>query len=165
MWTYNVSQLIASPTVTQQTANLMQVRLLTGDVLASDQQQQDEEINWQISQYSTIYGAAAACCRSLAAKYARMVDIVQGEMRTLYSARTKRYSDMARDLEMRGLRGAPPYAGGISVNDKTQVADDPDRVPPDFNRGQFDDLVLGGVGQQMPTPGEPDQENPEGWGS
>lgn len=144
----------------------MQVRRLVGDVLAGDQQMQDEEINWQITQYSTVYGAAGACCRMLAAQLARKVDTVQGELRTMYSAQTKRYLALAEDLEMRGLRGVVPYAGGISVTDKVNVAQDPDRAPPEFNKHQFDDLLpVGPVGEQTPTPGSPDLSSSDGWGS
>jgi hypothetical protein len=41
-WTYDPSQMGSSP--------MMQVRYLVGDTLATDQQVQDEEINFAISQ-------------------------------------------------------------------------------------------------------------------
>lgn len=152
VWSYNVAQL-ADPT----NGTLYQIRRLIGDVLSGDQQLQDEEIIWTASRFGSIYGAAAECCRDIAAQYARKVDTVQGELRTLYSQQTKRYMVMAADLEARGIgRGAMPYAGGISNADKTNIAQNPDRVPPDFQRGQFDDVLLGTVGEQSPTPGVPD---------
>jgi hypothetical protein len=157
MWTYEPTLVATSP--------LFQARRLIGDVLPGDQQLQDEEILWTMGRYSTIYGACAELCRDLASQFARKVDTVQGELRIMYSSQTKRYAAMAADFEMRALRGAVPYAGGISVTDKTNVASDPDRVPPDFNRGQFDDLILGSVGQQTPTPGSPDTETFDGAGS
>jgi hypothetical protein len=158
MWTY-IPQQIA-------TSSLYQVRRIIGDVLVGDQQLQDEEVSWIIGRYSTIYGAAAECCRSIAAQFARKVDTVQGELRIMYSAQTKRYMDMARDFEARGLRGVVPYSGGISVADKVNNAQDPDRVPPEFNKHQFDDLLpVGPVGEQTPTPGSPDNQNSDGWGS
>lgn len=150
-WTYDVTQLATSA--------LMQARRLIGDVLTGDQQLQDEEINWTIGQYSNVYLGAAACCRNIAAQFSRQVDLVQGELKTNYSQRAKSYMAMAKDFEARGLAtGAiPPPAGGISIADKTANVEDPDRVPPDFNRGQFDDLLpVGPVGQQTPTPGAPD---------
>lgn len=132
----------------------MQIRRLIGDVLTGDQQLQDEEIAWAASRYTTIYGAAADCCRDIAAQFARKVDTVQGELRTLYSAQTKRYMDLARDFESRALRGAAPYAGGISNADKQNVVDNTDRAPPDFLRGQFDDLLPEHpIGQQSNTEG------------
>jgi hypothetical protein len=148
-WSYSPSQLA--------TSTLYQIRRLIGDVLPGDQQLQDEEITWTAGRFTTVYGAAAECCRDIAAQFARKVDTVQGELRTMYSAQTKRYMDMARDFEMRGLRGAMPYAGGISSMDKNNVANDTDRVPPDFVRGQFDDLLpVAPTGQQTNTSSTPD---------
>lgn len=139
------------------TSKLMQVRYLLGDTLIGDQQMQDEEINYAISQYTTIFGAAADLARALAMKFARQVDVVQGELKTNYSARSKQYFALARDLENRGLRGLLPYAGGISNTDKEQNVEDADRAPPSFNRGQFDDLLpVGPVGEQTPLGSSPD---------
>lgn len=140
------------------TSTLMQIRRLIGDVLAGDQQIQDEEINWTAGRYATIYGAAAECCRNLGVQFARQVDTVQGELKTNYSNRSKQYFALARDLEVRGQRGLLPYAGGISASDKDTVAENSDRVPPAFNRGQFDDLLpVGPVGEQTPMLSPPDQ--------
>ena len=77
-WSYNVGQI--------STSALFQVRRLIGDVLAADQQLQDEEINWTLGRFSSIYGAAAECCRDIAAQFARKVDTVQGELRTSSNA-------------------------------------------------------------------------------
>lgn len=151
MWTYNVAQIATSP--------LFQIRRLIGDVLIGDQQMQDEEINWTVGRYSTVYGAAAECARSLGFQLARQVDTVQGELKTNYSNRSKQYFALARDLEVRGQRGLLPYAGGISVTDKDNVAQDTDRTPPAFNRSQFDDtLPVGPVGEQTTTGSPPDVE-------
>jgi len=148
-WTYLPQQLA--------TSSLMQIRRLIGDVLPGDPQLQDEEINWTATRFSTIYGAAAECCRDIAAQFARKVDTVQGELRTLYSQQTRRYMAMAVDLEQRGLRGAMPYAGGISAADKNNVANDSDRVPPDFVRGEWDNLLpVGPAGQQTNATSQPD---------
>lgn len=139
------------------TSSLMQVRRLIGDVLSADQQLQDEEINWEISRFSTIYGAAAECCRTIASQFARQVDLVQGQLKTNYSRRSVRYEQLAKDLEQRGLRGVIPYAGGIGIADKNTNEGNSDRVPPDFNRGMFDNLYPEfPVGNQTPTPGAPD---------
>lgn len=135
----------------------MQVRRLIGDVLPGDQQTQDEEITWAIGRYSTIYGAAAECARNLGFQLARQVDLVQGELKNNYSQRSRQYFALAKDLEIRGQRGVMPYAGGISIADKTTNVEDTDRVPPEFVRHQFDDLLpVGPVGEQTPTPGSPD---------
>lgn len=152
-WTYDPTQLLNGPNT-----QLMQVRYLIGDTMPGKQQVQDEEILFSISQYPNVNAAAAQVCRALAAKYATQVDLVQGELKTNYSQMSRRYAQIAADLERRGLT-VVPIAGGVSLTDKANVAQDTDRVPPDFNRGQFDDLLpVGPVGQQTPTPGMPDSD-------
>lgn len=148
VWTYDPTQLATSP--------LMQIRRLIGDVLPGDQQMYDDEIVYTNSQYNSVYSAAAECCRNLAFQFARKVDTVQGELKTNYSNQSKQYMLLSINLENRGFRGALPYAGGISNSDKQNVASNPDRVPPSFNREQFDDLLLGDTGNQTPTPAAPD---------
>ena len=149
-WTYDPTQL--------DTSTLMQVRNIIGDVYIGDQQLQDEEINWNISRFSNFYSAAAECCRDIAARYARKVDTVQGELRILYSAQNKAFQSMATRFDTLGMmRGATPYAGGISAADKNNVAQDSDRVPPDFVRAQWDDILpVGPVGQQTNVTSQPD---------
>lgn len=151
-WTYDAGQI--------NTSQLMMARYLIGDTIQAKQQLQDEEIQFSLGQYTTIYGACAEMCRSLAMRYATSVDLVQGELKTNYSQISKVYAARAADFEMRGLRGLVPYAGGISINDKANVTQDTDRVPPDFNKGQFDDqLPVSPVGQQTPTPSLPDTDS------
>lgn len=142
-WTYDPA-LIA-------TSQLMQVRRLIGDTNDKEQQLYDQEINWTISQRGDVYGAAADCCRQLAAKYSRDVDTVQGELHRMYSARQRAYSERAREMETissyRG-RGAP-YAGGISEADKRTIESNSDRVPPQFNIGMTDNWQpVGPVGNE-----------------
>ena len=155
-WTYDADRISSYP--------LYQVRRLIGDVLYGEQQMQDEEINWFLAQYSNIWTAASACAASLAAQFSRMVDTVQGDLRTLYSQRAKNYSMMAGRLEQQGkARGtAYAFAGGISQSDKAARAQDTDRVPPNFVIGMGDDLLPESpVGVQTPsapapnTPGTP----------
>jgi len=151
VWTFDPTQVSATP--------LYQVRSLIGDIINSDQQLPDSTIDWAISNYSNIWLAGAECCRMLAAQFSRKVDTVQGEIRTLYSQQSKNYKMMALDLEQRGLlRGASmPYAGGISISDKTTQVEDTDRVPPQFNLAWGDNLLpVGPAGQQTPTPGSPE---------
>jgi len=153
-WTYNPSQI--------NTSSLYQVRYLIGDTLEGDQQLMDQEINFSIASYSNVTLAAADCCRALQGKFARLVDLVQGELKTNYSNKAKAYFAKAIDLEQRGLirGGAMPYAGGISIDDKMNRVLNPDRVPPQFNLLMFDDLLPESpVGNQTPFPGSPDSGN------
>lgn len=134
-WTYNPTLIAIVP--------LYQVRRLIGDTLEADQQMQDQEILWQITQYGNIYSAASACARSLAAQFARLVDTIQGELRTLYGQKAKNYLAIAATLEAqgKGRSGALAYAGGISQTDKSNQVVDTDRVPPQFNLMMDDNLL------------------------
>lgn len=147
-WTYDPGSI--------STVQLYQVRRLIGDVLYAEQQMQDQEILWALTQFSNIYTAAGSCARSLGAQFARLVDTVQGEMRTLYGQKSKNYMVLAASLESqgKGRSGALAYAGGISGSDKSNQVSNTDRVPPQFNLMMHDDLLpTGPVGNQ--TPGMP----------
>lgn len=123
--------------------SLYTVRQLIGDTIQSDQQLQDQQILWAIGEYSNEWLAAAECCRNIAAYYSRLVDTVEGTLRTLYSSRTKRYQSLAADLEQRGFArgGTTVYAGGISITDKQNVVANTDRVPPNFVIAMYDNLL------------------------
>ncbi len=138
-WTYDPTQIASS--------SLYQVRRLIGDIFSGEQLMVDEEINFAIGLYpSSVYLAAAECCRQLSAGFARQVDIVQGELKTNHSQKSKRYAELAVDMQSRGMArgGVMPYVGGISVTDKNAVAADPDRVAPAFNIGMDDNLTSPG---------------------
>jgi len=136
-WTYDSTAL--------RTNTLYQVRRLVGDVLASDQQLQDEEIRFAISLYSNVYLAAAECCREIAAQYSRKVNTVQGAsgLQTNYSQQAIAYTLRAKELENRGMArgGTMPYMGGISIADKVAQQNDTDRVQPSFIIGMDDNLL------------------------
>lgn len=58
------------PTVSQRD----QIRFLIGDTDSADAQFTDEEIAWQLSQWSDVYDAAASCAEVLAGRYAKKAD-------------------------------------------------------------------------------------------
>jgi hypothetical protein len=123
--------------------DLYTVRDMIGDVRQSDQLLQDQQILAQIAIYSNVFLAAAGCCRSIAAFYGRDVDLVEGQLKTNWSNRTRMYRQLAIDLEQRGMSrgGAAAYAGGISLTDKQNNVANTDRTPPQFVIGMFDDLL------------------------
>lgn len=152
-WSYNVAALATTP--------LFQVRRLIGDVKTGDQLIQDEEINWELTQWPNIYLAAAASARAIAAQFSREVDIVQGELKTNYSNKAKAFEALAQRMDVIGgaRSGGALYAGGISQADKASNVLDTDRTPPAFNRGEFDNyLPESPVGQQTPdaSPSQPE---------
>lgn len=153
-WGYDASLIATSP--------LMQVRRLLGDTLSSDQQVQDEEITWSLSRWN-IYGATAEMALALSFQLARQVDVVQGELKTNFSNRSKQYAALARQMKLLSNTSAMPYSGAVSIADKINVQSDTDRPPPDFQRGQFDDnLPVGQVGQQTQSFSLPDSSAPQG---
>lgn len=133
VWSYNPAQLPANTT--------FQVRLLIGDTVQTDQQFQDEEIVFTLSKRASIYGAAADLCRALASKFSRKADTMDRDMRTQYSAIARNYLSMANSYSARASSASVPYAGGISVSDKQQQEQNPDRVQPAFNVGMQDNYI------------------------
>ena len=137
-WTYNASD-PSSPKD--------QVRLLIGDTIetpASMQLLQDEEILALLSlNDDDPLAAAVAAARSLAARFARYVDEVTGDLQRKYSQRFRQFMDLADDLSESAndpLRSRPiPYCGGISIADIQAHDEDEDRYPDIFKIGETDD--------------------------
>lgn len=130
-WSYNPATIATTPKD--------QVRLLVGDVKEKEPQLQDEELAVAMTLAgSNIYAQAAAAARLIAARYAREVDAVQGELRQMFSARMTRYLTMAKLWEAKldvDPTAAMPSAGGISVADKNSNRDNGDATRPSFWRG------------------------------
>lgn len=135
-WSYNIENLATAPKD--------QVRLLIGDTLTTDQQLQDEEINYLLTTRGSLYGTAAECCRSLQAKFSRSVDQAAGASKTMYSQLAKAYGVKAAEFESKAaMSGAGlPYSGGISVTDKLAQERNTDRVSPQFQVGMDDNEFL-----------------------
>ena len=135
-WTYDVSDIATSA--------LDQVRFILGDTVPSDPQLQDEEINFVLTQRSSVYGAAAMCCRSLATKYARSADEKAGDSQVWYSQIAKGYALRAIELEAAAAASGTsviPFAGGVSVTDANNRAGNLDLVQPQFNIGMMDSVL------------------------
>lgn len=148
-WTYDPGSIAKKPKD--------QVRRLIGDVIQNDQQIADEEINFALTQRSSVYGAAAECCRYISSQFSRKVDVVAqaaggGALKTNYSAQAKAYLQMAIQFDGRAAMtgGGLPYAGGTSVTDKQAMEQDTDRVAPQFNIGMEDNyLPVGPIGNEV----------------
>lgn len=113
------------------------VRLLIGDTDTNDQQLQDGEISWFLSQAggSALQGAIAAC-RALQAKYARLADTTVDDVQVRASQRRDGYRALIASLQAQAATSpsALPYCGGISIADKAAREADTDRVEPFFTR-------------------------------
>ncbi len=145
-WTYNPALLSSS--------DLYQIRLLIGDTQQGDKLLADTEITFTRTQYSNNWLAGAACCRAIALKLARAVDISEGGLRKTYSQKSKAYQLLAVKLEADGYaKGAiGGYAGGISRQDVQTQDQNTDRVQPEFTIGWTDNMVVpvGPVGHIAP---------------
>ena len=153
-WTYGLSDLATSPKD--------QVRLTIGDTVSTDPQLQDEEIGFFVTLRSSIDGAAAECCRTLATQYSRSADTAGGDQKVSYSQLAKAYALRALQFDAQAaMAGAGlPYAGGISVTDKQLNENDPDRVSPEFSRGMFDsNLPLGQLAVEAPDSGDNEESS------
>ena len=114
---------------------------MVGDTDTNEQQLTDEEVNFWIDNSGGTMFAAAKCCRSLAAEYARRVDKSIGPASIAVSQRQQHYADLGDYWQQQAATfiAIEPYAGGISVSDKQTIDEDSDRVTPAFVIG-WDDV-------------------------
>lgn len=138
-WSYDPADLDTETSPGQ----LNVVRLLVGDNQTDDQQMQDEEVVFALSQNgNNVYQSAVYCCRLLASKYARMVNTqLDGALQAEYSDRAKQYITLAVQLGEMAKKvsggGLGIFAGGVSVADMGVAEQNTDRVKPAFQIGQF----------------------------
>ncbi len=120
------------------------VRFLIGDTDSTSEQLSDEEVNHTLTESSSsVYPAAILCADSLIAKYSRLMDKNIGDLKISWSQRVEHYKGLRTTLRDRlAIRSATPYAGGISVSDKSSVKLDTDRTKPAFARGMHDNTVV-----------------------
>ena len=141
-WSYSVADL----NTTTSSGRLNTVRLLVGDTDTSDQLVQNEEIIFALSQVGdNVYYAGSWVCRTIAAKFSRMVDTqLDGALQANYSDRSKQFQQLAIQIEAQGKKTSGKslgvFGGGISVMDVTAARGNTDRVKPAFTIGQFDNV-------------------------
>lgn len=137
-WSYDSSNLSESTA----SGRLNIVRLLIGDTDTTDEQIQDEEVLFALSQGNdNVYVASAWACRVLASKYSRMVDTsLDGALSTKYSDLSKQYTTRAESLEYQGKKSSAAIgilAGGITKTSINAVRANTDRVEGSFRRDRF----------------------------
>lgn len=144
-WSYSPSDL----NTTTASGRLNTVRLLVGDTDSSDPLAQNEEILFALSQTgNNVYYAAVWICRTVAAKFSRMVTTtLDGALSASYSDKAKQYNLLAIQIEAQGKKTSGKAlgvsAGGISVAAMGVANSDPDRVMPAFAVNQFDNTEAG----------------------
>lgn len=144
-WSYSPSDL----NTTTASGRLNTVRLLVGDTDSADTLAQNEEILFALSQTgNNVYYAAVWICRTIAAKFSRMVTTtLDGALSANYSDKAKQYNQLAVQIEAQGKKTSGKAlgvsAGGISVSAMGVANSDPDRVKPAFSVRQFDNTEAG----------------------
>lgn len=144
-WSYSPSDL----NTTTASGRLNTVRLLVGDTDSADPLAQNEEVLFALSQTgNNVYYAAVWICRTIAAKFSRMVTTtLDGALSANYSDKAKQYNQLAVQIEAQGKKTSGKAlgisAGGISVAAMGVANSDPDRVKPAFSVRQFDNTEAG----------------------
>lgn len=137
-WSYDAGDL----STTTDAGRINSVRLLVGDTDTNDQQTQNEEVTFALSQTNNnVYYAAAWVARTIAAQYSRRVtQDLSGALSANYSDLIGHYTNLAETLEHQGKKAGAVVgvkAGGVSISTIDNVRQDTDRVPPSFRRDRF----------------------------
>lgn len=144
-WSYSPSDL----NTTTASGRLNTVRLLVGDTDSADPLAQNEEVLFALSQTgNNVYYAAVWICRTIAAKFSRMVTTtLDGALSANYSDKAKQYNQLAVQIEAQGKKTSGKAlgisAGGISVAAMYVANATTDRVKPAFSVRQFDNTEAG----------------------
>lgn len=129
-WTYNPASL--------STSALFRVRFLSGDNETTDQQVEDEEINYFLTQTSDEKLVAAMVCEHLARKFSRMCDKTIGSLSVSAGARATAYAKRAAELRAEASILSDIFVGGVSISGKDALDNDADAVQPTFRVGMDD---------------------------
>jgi len=117
------------------------VRFLIQDTDQADYFLEDAELDWLISEESTVKAAASRAAKAIATQFARLADTDIESVSVKYSQKQRQYLQMATRLEIEAASGsgvASPDVNGVSISDMESVREDDDRPNDRFYRGQFD---------------------------
>lgn len=137
-WSYDATDLDN----TTASGRLNTVRLLVGDTDTNDQQVQNEEITFSLSENGdNTYLSAAWIARAIASKYARLVTTkLDGALSSNYSDLSKQYQHLADQLEYQGKTNGAAVgilAGGITKSGIEAVRSNTNRIEGSFRRDRF----------------------------
>jgi hypothetical protein len=137
-WSYDPTDLDTNTA----SGRLNTVRLLVGDTETLDQQVQNEEITFGLSENGdNIYYAGAWIARAIASKYSRKVNTsLDGALKADYSDLAKQYKVLADDLEYQGKTSGAVIgvlAGGITKSGVEAVRANTNRIEGSFRRDRF----------------------------
>jgi|TARA_B110000238_G_scaffold136809_1_gene147433 hypothetical protein len=137
-WSYDSTNL----DTTTASGRLNSVRLLVGDTDTLDQQKQNEEITFALSQNgNNVYYSGAWIARAIASLYSRRVNTeLSGALKADYSEMSKQYKTLADTLEYQGKTSGAAIgviAGGITKSRVEAVRADTNRIEGSFRRDRF----------------------------
>ena len=137
-WSYDPTDLDTSTA----SGRLNIVRLLVGDTDTVDQQVQNEEITFGLSENgNNIYLSASWIARAISSKYSRQVTTsLDGALSADYSDLAKQYQTLADQLEYQGKTNGASVgilAGGITKTQVEGVRANTNRIEGSFRRDRF----------------------------
>ncbi len=92
------------------------VRYEIGDTKESDPLLSNEEIQYELARSANdVLRAAARCCETIAAQFARLVNSTIGKTSIQAEAKFKHYTQKAKELRRRITSHGTPYAGGTDT--------------------------------------------------
>lgn len=137
-WSYDPTDL----DTTTASGRLNSVRLLVGDTETLDQQVQNEEVTFALSENGdNVYLSASWVARAIASKYSRRVTTqLDGALSANYSDLSKQYMQLADQLEYQGKTSGASIgilAGGITKSGIEAVRSNTNRIEGSFRRDRF----------------------------
>jgi hypothetical protein len=137
-WSYDPTNL----NTTTASGRINTVRLLVGDTITLDQQAQNEEISFALTESgNNVYYAGAWVARAISSKYSRQVNTeLSGALKADYSDLAKQYKTLADSLEYQGKTSGAAVgvlAGGITKTSVEAVRANTDRIEGSFRRDRF----------------------------
>jgi len=137
-WSYDPTDL----NTTTASGRLNTVRLLVGDTDTTDQQVQNEEVTFSLSENgNNVYYSGAWVARTIASKYSRKVNTeLSGALKADYSDLVTHYNSLADNLEYQGKTSGASVgvlAGGITKSTVEAVRQNTNRIEGSFRRDRF----------------------------
>lgn len=124
--------------------DIEKLRILIQDPADGSELLSDADITAILEIESSIYRAAALCCKSLAAKYAQKVSITAGPTKIENQQKFEHYRNLAYEYDKRAAEGGggsgscKPVVTGVSRAEMKLQAENDDRPDNAFTIGMFD---------------------------
>lgn len=136
-WSYNPSELA--------TNEVYQVRAELQDTDPRDQQLQDEEIAYALTQERNFWAGCARCAEMIGRRVLRKADVRLGRsMQVQYTKMAQGWFTMARMLRSKAMGTVVPYIGGMTAADKMTIGQDSGLIAPMFTKNMMENPWVGG---------------------